>query len=79
MSAEESLSGRVRFEDVDEAERVSDIDEKITDDEELEADSEVSVININLENFESPQFQDSRYVLTSPRSLEACSKFGIKI
>lgn len=35
-------------------------------------------ININLLNFEDPQFEDSKYILTSPRSLEACSRLNIK-
>ncbi|XP_013398820.1 coiled-coil domain-containing protein 177 isoform X4 [Lingula anatina] len=33
---------------------------------------------IDLYNFEDPKFEDSRYVMTSPRSLEACSRLGIK-
>ncbi|KAK4470325.1 hypothetical protein MN116_005890 [Schistosoma mekongi] len=32
---------------------------------------------IDLENFEDSQFKYSKYVLTSPRSLEACSLLGI--
>lgn len=36
-------------------------------------------ININLLNFEDPQFEDSKYILTSPRSLEACSRLNIKV
>ncbi|CAH8853843.1 unnamed protein product [Trichobilharzia szidati] len=32
---------------------------------------------IDLENFEDPRFTDSKYVLTSPRSLEACSRLRI--
>ncbi|CAH8516868.1 unnamed protein product [Schistosoma turkestanicum] len=32
---------------------------------------------IDLENFEDPRFRDSKYVLTSPRSLEACANLGI--
>ncbi len=35
-------------------------------------------LNINIENFENPEFKDSKYVLTSPRSLQACDKLGIK-
>ncbi|CAL8099233.1 unnamed protein product [Calicophoron daubneyi] len=34
--------------------------------------------NIDLYNFEDPQFEDSRYVLTSPRSLEACARLNIR-
>ena len=33
---------------------------------------------LNLYNFDKPEAQDSRYVLTSPRSLEACSRLHIK-
>ena len=36
------------------------------------------LVNINLDNFEEPWTENSRYVLTSPRSLEACSKYAIK-
>uniref|UniRef100_A0A673J557 Coiled-coil domain containing 177 n=1 Tax=Sinocyclocheilus rhinocerous TaxID=307959 RepID=A0A673J557_9TELE len=31
-----------------------------------------------LNNFNSPETEDSRYVLTSPRSLEACARLGVK-
>jgi len=34
---------------------------------------------INLMNFEDPQFEEGKYVLTSPRSLEACSRLGVKV
>ncbi|XP_052245912.1 coiled-coil domain-containing protein 177-like [Dreissena polymorpha] len=33
---------------------------------------------IDLMNFEDPQFEEGKYVLTSPRSLEACSRLGVK-
>ncbi|KAH9578525.1 hypothetical protein MS3_00010695 [Schistosoma haematobium] len=36
-----------------------------------------NIPRIDLENFEDPQFTDSKYVLTSPRSLEACSRLKI--
>lgn len=36
-------------------------------------------LNINLFNFEDPRFEDSKYILTSPRSLEACSRLNIKV
>ena len=36
------------------------------------------LVIINLDNFEEPWTENSRYVLTSPRSLGACSKFAIK-
>ncbi|XP_062613250.1 coiled-coil domain-containing protein 177-like isoform X2 [Saccostrea cucullata] len=39
---------------------------------------ENSTPNINLFNFEDPKFEDSKYVLTSPRSLEACARVGVK-
>ncbi len=35
--------------------------------------------NINIDNFELPDFEDSKYVLTSPRSLIACENLGIKV
>ncbi|XP_073236549.1 uncharacterized protein [Porites lutea] len=35
-------------------------------------------LHLDLYNFEEAAAQQSRYVLTSPRSLEACSRFGIK-
>lgn len=34
---------------------------------------------INLDNFESEEAINSPYVLTSPRSLKACKKTGIKV
>ncbi|XP_052818267.1 coiled-coil domain-containing protein 177-like isoform X2 [Mya arenaria] len=33
---------------------------------------------IDLMNFEDPHFEEGKYVLTSPRSLEACSRLGAK-
>ena len=38
-----------------------------------------SVEKIDLYNFEEPRFENSRYVLTSPRSLEACSRLNVKV
>ena len=35
--------------------------------------------SINLLNFEQPRFRESRYVLTSPRSLRACANLGLKV
>ena len=35
--------------------------------------------NINIENFELNQFENSKYVLTSPRSLLACENLSIKV
>ena len=40
--------------------------------------SEDPKIHIDLFNFEDPVYEDSKYVLTSPRSLEACAKVGVK-
>ena len=34
---------------------------------------------MDLMNFEDPQFEEGKYVLTSPRSLEACSRLGVKV
>ena len=36
-------------------------------------------IHIDFFNFEDPVYEDSKYVLTSPRSLEACAKVGVKV
>lgn len=36
-------------------------------------------LNLDLYNFDSPDAQSCPYVLTSPRSLEACSRVGIKV
>ncbi|KAF6026724.1 hypothetical protein EB796_014966 [Bugula neritina] len=33
---------------------------------------------LNLYNFEEEEFADSKYVLTSPRSLEACDMLNVK-
>lgn len=33
---------------------------------------------IDLDNFESSEFVNSKYILTSPRSLEACSRLRLK-
>lgn len=35
-------------------------------------------LHLDLYNFESPAAEGSRYVLTSPRSLEACARCGVK-
>jgi len=36
-------------------------------------------LHINLFNFEDEKYEGSKYILTSPRSLEACSRLGIKV
>lgn len=36
-------------------------------------------LKIDLYNFDHSDFRDSKYVLTSPRSLEACSRLKIKV
>uniref|UniRef100_A0A671SQL5 Uncharacterized protein n=1 Tax=Sinocyclocheilus anshuiensis TaxID=1608454 RepID=A0A671SQL5_9TELE len=36
------------------------------------------LLHLDLNNFNSPEAEDSRYVLTSPRSLEACARLGVK-
>jgi hypothetical protein len=36
-------------------------------------------IKIDLYNFDHIDFVDSKYVLTSPRSLEACARLNIKV
>ncbi|MBN3287474.1 CC177 protein, partial [Polyodon spathula] len=35
-------------------------------------------LHLDLFNFDSPEAEGSRYVLTSPRSLEACARCGVK-
>ncbi|GFO33295.1 coiled-coil domain-containing protein 177-like isoform x4 [Plakobranchus ocellatus] len=40
-------------------------------------DNDIAV-NINLYNLEDVKFEGSKYVLTSPRSLEACSRLSVK-
>jgi hypothetical protein len=40
---------------------------------------EANRLHIDLFNFEDEKFEGSKYVLTSPRSLEACSRLGIKV
>lgn len=36
-------------------------------------------LHIDLYNFEDSKYEGSKYVLTSPRSLDACSALGIKV
>ena len=36
-------------------------------------------VKIDLYNFDHVDFADSKYVLTSPRSLEACARLNIKV
>uniref|UniRef100_A0A671LKT7 Coiled-coil domain containing 177 n=1 Tax=Sinocyclocheilus anshuiensis TaxID=1608454 RepID=A0A671LKT7_9TELE len=36
------------------------------------------LLHLDLKNFSSPEAEDSRYVLTSPRSLECCARLGVK-
>ncbi|KAL1263618.1 hypothetical protein QQF64_006357 [Cirrhinus molitorella] len=36
------------------------------------------LLHLDLNNFNSPEAEDSRYVLTSPRSLESCARLGVK-
>ena len=38
-----------------------------------------TVLHIDLFNFDDEKFEGSKYILTSPRSLEACSRLGIKV
>ncbi|KAM8851954.1 uncharacterized protein ACB058_011025 [Synchiropus picturatus] len=37
-----------------------------------------STPHLDLTNFDSPEARSSRYVLTSPRSLESCARLGVK-
>ncbi|XP_073691389.1 uncharacterized protein [Garra rufa] len=36
------------------------------------------LLHLDINNFNSPEAEDSRYVLTSPRSLESCVRLGVK-
>lgn len=36
------------------------------------------ILHLDLNNCNSPEAKDSRYVLTSPRSLESCARLGVK-
>ncbi|TRY97599.1 hypothetical protein DNTS_004738 [Danionella cerebrum] len=36
------------------------------------------MLHLDLDNFNSPEAEHSRYVLTSPRSLESCARLGVK-
>ncbi|XP_051506723.1 coiled-coil domain-containing protein 177 [Myxocyprinus asiaticus] len=36
------------------------------------------ILHLDLNNLNSPEAEDSRYVLTSPRSLESCARLGVK-
>jgi len=36
-------------------------------------------LHIDLFNFEDEKYEGSKYILTSPRSLQACSRVGIKV
>ncbi|GAA6084518.1 coiled-coil domain-containing protein 177 [Tachysurus ichikawai] len=42
------------------------------------SESEPPKLHLDLYNFDSPVAEGSRYVLTSPRSLEACARCGVK-
>ncbi|MED6271271.1 hypothetical protein CHARACLAT_018466, partial [Characodon lateralis] len=45
----------------------------------VQSDTEMSPkLHLDLYNFDSPEAEGSRYVLTSPRSLEACARCGVK-
>jgi len=39
----------------------------------------VADLHIDLFNFEDEKYEGSKYILTSPRSLEACSRLGVKV
>ena len=47
----------------------------------MKADTEKLNIlpELNLYNFEEDEFVGSKYVLTSPRSLEACDMLNVKV
>ncbi|XP_045168382.2 coiled-coil domain-containing protein 177-like isoform X2 [Mercenaria mercenaria] len=46
--------------------------------ESAKGDTGSDMPKIDLMNFEDPQFEEGKYVLTSPRSLEACSRLSVK-
>ena len=43
----------------------------------LLSDSRVPNLHLDLYNFDEPGAEDSRYVLTSPRSLEVCQYYMV--
>ncbi|XP_022250698.1 coiled-coil domain-containing protein 177-like isoform X2 [Limulus polyphemus] len=45
---------------------------------ESEQSGEWTQLHLNLYNFDTSEAQDCPYVLTSPRSLEACSRIGVR-
>ncbi|XP_023229350.1 uncharacterized protein LOC111629694 [Centruroides sculpturatus] len=47
--------------------------------EKPDVSSPLPELNLNLHNFDTPEAQNCPYVLTSPRSLEACSRLGVKV
>lgn len=44
----------------------------------MEQKSTSDVLHLDLNNFNKPEAEESRYVLTSPRSLESCARLDIK-
>ncbi|XP_058507726.1 coiled-coil domain-containing protein 177 [Solea solea] len=44
----------------------------------MEQRSTSSALHLDLNNFDKPEAQRNRYVLTSPRSLQSCARLGIK-
>lgn len=46
----------------------------------MDKELDINVLpDVNLDNFESPIFENSKYIITSPRSLLACSRLDIKV
>lgn len=45
----------------------------------MRADAGKALPELNLYNFEEDEFVGSKYVLTSPRSLEACDMLNVKV
>jgi hypothetical protein len=41
--------------------------------------SNTKEIKLSLENFENEEFKNSKYILTSPRSLHACKNLRMKV
>ena len=58
---------------------MADLDVNNLRDLPIEAFSSTSGLKLDLYNFESTYAEDSPYILTSPRSLEACAQLDLKV
>ncbi|XP_031562597.1 coiled-coil domain-containing protein 177-like isoform X2 [Actinia tenebrosa] len=80
LSFEESDAWKALFETIDSkpGSRSNSPSKQVQFDMKGSSKSKVPPLNLDLTNFEVPGAEESRYVLTSPRSLEACARFGVK-